>query len=484
MKLLVMDGDSIVNRAYYGIRPLSTKDGLYTHDIYGFLMTIQRFLEEEQPQALCIAFDLKTPTFRHQEYEDYKEQRKSILEELSMQMPVLKQVLAAMNIPYYQVDGYEADDLIGMISRRCQDSGWDCVIATDDKDSLRLITEHVKVKLVTIRMGQIQTKDMTAEAFREEYGFDPIHMIDLKALMGDHSDNIPGVPGIGEKTAMALIQSYGSIDRLYAAMPDAEAKPAVLCNLQDGRESAYLSRHLATIITYVSMDFQSEENLLCAPSEEPYSLFLQLEFTKLIDKMELRSDNASVLSAKPAAELTVTCCPVTTRQQAQELLAQFRKAEYVTLLALPDLFAIMIDCDTGEHSAVSAGFFFSRYEGDWNLLLKEIFSADIKKVSYNIKDLIHTLLGNDLPAGGFIFDVALVVYLVDATAGKYDLAALFASYFHQELPEPLHREPEAFSLSVDALAAETAFYCYTSAVGALYEVLMPLLEERQLPPLY
>ena len=206
MKLMVLDGNSIVNRAYYGIRPLTTRQGLYTNAIYGFVTTLQRLLDEEKPEALCVTFDRREPTFRHQADASYKAQRKGMPEELAMQMLPLKQVLTAMSIPQYELTGYEADDLIGTISRKCEADGWDCVVVTGDKDSLQLITDHTKVKLVSTRMGQTTTKDMTPQTFRETYGFDPIHMIDLKALMGDSSDNIPGVSGVGEKTAMALVQ--------------------------------------------------------------------------------------------------------------------------------------------------------------------------------------------------------------------------------------------------------------------------------------
>ena len=220
MKLMVLDGNSILNRAFYGIRPLSTRQGLFTHAVYGFLTTLQRLVDEEQPQALCVTFDRREPTFRHLADENYKATRKGMPEELARQLPWLKRVLDAMNIPRYELAGYEADDLIGTISRRCEAAGWDCVVVTGDKDSLQLITQGTKVKLVSSRMGQTTTRDMTPETFREEYGFDPIHMIDLKALMGDASDNIPGVTGVGEKTAMALVQRYGSVDALYGAMPD------------------------------------------------------------------------------------------------------------------------------------------------------------------------------------------------------------------------------------------------------------------------
>ena len=276
MKLMVLDGNSIVNRAYYGIRPLTTRQGLYTNAIYGFITTLQRLLDEEKPEALCVTFDRREPTFRHEADAAYKAQRKGMPEELAMQMLPLKQVLTAMSIPRYELTGYEADDLIGTISRKCEAAGWDCVIVTGDKDSLQLITDHTKVKLVSTRMGQTTTKDMTPETFQETYGFAPIHMIDLKALMGDSSDNIPGVPGIGEKTAMALVQEYGSIDTLYAQMPDVHAKPAALRKLQEGEESARHSYWLATIVTDAPLEFRPEDTLRQPVKPELSALFLRL----------------------------------------------------------------------------------------------------------------------------------------------------------------------------------------------------------------
>ena len=219
---------------------------------------------------MCVTFDVHAPTFRHQASEAYKATRKPMPEELRVQVPVLKEVLDALNIPRYEQEGWEADDLIGTISRKCEADGWDCVVVTGDKDSLQLITDHTMVKLVSTRMGQTTTKDMTETAFQEQYGFAPIHMIDLKALMGDSSDNIPGVPGIGEKTAMALIQQYESIDNLYAKMPDIEAKPAAIRKLAEGEESARESYWLATIVTDAPLDFHPEENLCRKPGPDAY----------------------------------------------------------------------------------------------------------------------------------------------------------------------------------------------------------------------
>ena len=480
---MVLDGNSIINRAYYGVRPLTTRDGFFTHAIFGFLTMLGRLLDEEKPEALCVAFDRREPTFRHLEYEGYKATRHAMPEELAMQMPVLKDVLDAMNIPRYELAGFEADDLIGTISRKCEAAGWDCVIATGDKDSLQLVTEHTTVKLISSRMGQTTTKDMTPETFFESYGFAPAHIVDLKALMGDASDNIPGVPGVGEKTATALIQKYQSIDEIYRLLPDIEAKPNVIKKLTEGEESARKSFHLATIVTDAPLAFAPQDNLRKAPSDALYPLFMKLEFTKLIDKYGLKPP-ADVPAAEEPVAITVTVEAVTTAEKAEESLALFRQAAHVTLLALPDLSGVIVDCESGENTAVSAEFYFSRYEGDWNALLRALFSSDIKKVSHNVKDLQRTLLENGLPIEGFVFDTALAGYLLDATAGKYDIASLFSAYFHQTLAEPKHLVPEAFSMLGDTTAAETAFHSYTAAVDALYKALAPMIEERELHELY
>ena len=424
MKLMVIDGNSIVNRAYYGIRPLSTRDGLYTHAIYGFLTTLQRLLDEEQPEALCVTFDRREPTFRHQADERYKAQRKGMPEELAMQLPYLKQVLSAMNIPQYDLTGYEADDLIGTISRRCEASGWDCVIVTGDKDSLQLITPHTKVKLVSTRMGQTTTKDMTEETFREQYGFDPIHMIDLKALMGDASDNIPGVPGVGEKTAMALVQQYHSVAELYRLLPEIDAKPGVIKKLQEGKESAEHSRYLATIVTDAPLNFTPEDNLRRPFAPELYDLLLKLEFQKLIDRYGLTPHR----DTEAAPEHTVTVEPLETEQQAQALLAQWRQADHVTVYALPDLSVLSVQWDTGAHTSAAAELDQNRYTGDWHALLTALFSADIRKVGHHIKDTMRSLLEQELPTDGYLFDTALAAYLLDASASKYQVGELVPSY--------------------------------------------------------
>ena len=480
MKLMVVDGNSILNRAYYGIRPLSTREGLYTHAVYGFITTLQRLLDEEEPEALCVTFDRREPTFRHQADADYKAQRKPMPPELAMQLPVMKQVLAAMSVPCYELAGYEADDLIGTISRKCQAAGWDCVIVTGDKDSLQLVTDRTRVKLVSTRMGQTTTKDMTPETFREQYGFDPIHMIDLKALMGDTSDNIPGVPGVGEKTAMALVQQYGDIDALYRRLPDIDAKPNVIRKLTEGEESARHSYWLATIVTDAPLAFDPAENLRRPFRPELYDLFLRLEFQKLIDRYHLRPHQET--AEKPA--YTTTVVPVETEEQARTLLEEWRRADHVALYAAADLTAISVHWDTGGSTAQTAELWSGGYQGNWNALLGALLSGDIRKISHNVKDLMRTLLDGGLPAEGFVFDTALAAYLLDATAGGYDLQRLFVSYFNQELEKPAHLEPDAFSPLGDRAAAWASLHSYGAAIEALYGVLLPRLREQGMEKLY
>ena len=194
MKLLILDGNSVINRAFYGVRPLTTRDGLYTNAIYGFLNILEKIEKEEAPEAICVAFDLHGPTFRHEKYDGYKATRHPMPEELAQQMPVMKDVLRAMNIPIYECQGWEADDVIGTVGRICGEQDWECVIVTGDRDSLQLIDDHVHVKLVVSKGGQTNATLYDSQRFSEEYGFAPKKLVDLKALMGDSSDNIPGAP--------------------------------------------------------------------------------------------------------------------------------------------------------------------------------------------------------------------------------------------------------------------------------------------------
>ena len=289
MKLMILDGNSVINRAFFGVKPLTTREGLYTHAIFGFLNILERMEREENPDAVCVAFDLHGPTFRHLKYDGYKANRHGMPEELAQQMPLMKQVLQAMNIPIYECQGWEADDVIGTVGRICSNNDWECVIVTGDRDSLQLIDENVHVKLVISRPGQTTATLYNEEKFRKEYGFEPKKLIDLKALMGDSSDNIPGVAGVGPKTATELLLKFGSLDGVYENLQDSTVRPKLREKLEASKDNAYLSYDLATIRPDAPIDFEPKDAVI-RPYNRPalYALLQKLEFVKLIDKYGLR----------------------------------------------------------------------------------------------------------------------------------------------------------------------------------------------------
>ena len=426
MKLMILDGNSIVNRAFYGIRMLNAPDGTPTNAVYGFLTIFQRILELEQPQAVCVAFDVHAPTFRHEQYAPYKAQRKPMPEELVVQMPLLKQTLDHMGIRRLELAGWEADDLLGTVAKRCEAAGWACEIVTGDKDSLQLITDTTHVCHVKTRMGQTETIEYTPEVFRAEYGFDPIHMIDLKTLMGDSSDNIPGVPGIGEKTAKDLLVRFGTVADIYRDLDALDIKPGVRKKLTEGRESAQLSFDLATIRTDAPIDFALESAVWDHDYQpELYDWFRRLNFTSLSEKWGLQPADGAGAPSRALATVDVADSAAL-RALEQAVTA----APYVAVLA-PDGLDTLTLCDGKACYALS----WAQLGDDYNAFLRLLFSDRVRKAGHNIKDLMRALLDEGLPTDGFVFDTALAAYLLDATAGSYDLPRLAQTYLGEELPD-------------------------------------------------
>lgn len=426
MKLMILDGNSIINRAFYGIRMLNAPDGTPTNAVYGFLSTFRRVFDLAQPQAVCVAFDVHAPTFRHEQYALYKAQRKPMPEELAVQMPLLKQTLDYMGVRRLELAGWEADDLLGTVARRCEAAGWTCDVVTGDKDSLQLITDSTHVFNVKTRMGQTDTIEYTPERFREEYGFDPIRMIDLKALMGDSSDNIPGVPGIGEKTAKDLLVRFGTVADIYRDLDALDIKPGLRKKLTEGRKSAQLSFDLATIRTDAPIDFALESAVWDHDYQpELYDWFRRLNFTSLSEKWGLQpADGAGApSSALPAVDVADSAA---LRALEQAVTA----APYVAVLA-PDGLDTLTLCDGKACYALS----WAQLGDDYNAFLRLLFSARVRKAGHNIKDLMRALLDEGLPTDGFVFDTALAAYLLDATAGSYDLPRLAQTYLGEELPD-------------------------------------------------
>lgn len=421
MKLMILDGNSIVNRAFYGVRMLNAPDGTPSNAVYGFMAILQRLLEEQKPEAVCVAFDLKAPTFRHLEYDAYKAQRKPMPEELAVQIPILKELLDAMGIRRYELEGYEADDILGTAAAVCQREGWDCAIVTGDKDSLQLISAGTTVCNVKTRMGQTETINYTPALFREEYGFEPERMVDLKALMGDSSDNIPGVPGVGEKTALDLIRRYGTIDNIYAGLDSLDIKAGVRKKLREGEESARKSYWLATIARDIPIHFVPEENLWNRDYQPSlYPLMKRLGFNKFIEKWGLEPDSAPAGGA-PAGMERIDA------PDAGLLRRAIEKAERVAVLPVEGLDSLEI-CD-GERVYTAA---WNSLGEEYNPLLRLLFGPKTKKIGQNVKDLIGLLLKEGLPAEGFIFDTALAGYLLDATGSDYSPQRLSARWLGGE----------------------------------------------------
>jgi len=309
LKLLAIDGNSIINRAFYGIKLLSTKDGQYTNAVYGFINILNRLCELEKPDGVAIAFDLKAPTFRHEMFDGYKAGRKGMPPELASQLPVMKEWLTLAGYTCIECAGFEADDILGTLGHICEQSGDECVISTGDKDSLQLISDKTRVLLAATKMGHPEIINYTKEALFEKYGLTPEEMIELKALMGDSSDNIPGVAGVGEKTATDLISRYHSIDYIYDNLDTLEIKEGVRKKLADGKESAFLSRKLGTICKTAPIDGDIE-NYKTKPCDKSAlaRLMTKLEFFKLMEKMGLEADNRQLqigLDTEPAAKVKV-----------------------------------------------------------------------------------------------------------------------------------------------------------------------------------
>lgn len=423
MKLMILDGNSIVNRAFYGVRALNAPDGTPTNAVFGFLSIFQRIYDEQKPDAVCVSFDLKAPTFRHKKYDGYKAQRKPMPEELAVQMPLLKQVLDAMGLRRYELEGYEADDILGTAAAICEKEDWSCLIVTGDKDSLQLISDKSSVCNVKTRMGQTETIVYDPERFREEYGFEPERMVDLKALMGDASDNIPGVPGVGEKTALELVRRFGTLDEIYSSLPELDLKEGVRKKLAAGEDSARLSYWLATIDRHIPIEFKPEDNLWSKDYKpELYPLFKRLGFNKFIEKWQL-SAGESVATSEAFKAL-----PRIESAAAQEISDMLHAAERVSVWAEGSLDNIEL-CDGKSVYALS----WNALGDEYSNILKLIFSGEIKKSAHGVKNLMGQLLKEKLSLSGFEFDTELAAYLLDATESAYELEHISQRYLGHEL---------------------------------------------------
>jgi len=480
MKLMAIDGNSIVNRAFFGIRHLSASDGTPTNAVYGFIAIMQRLIAEENPDAICVTFDLPAPTFRHERYSEYKAHRKGMPDDLIVQMPILKEVLDAMNITRFELAGWEADDLLGTLSKICEAENWECVIVTGDKDSLQLVTELTRVKHIKTKGGQTETNDYTPDVFIEEYGFEPKKIIDLKALMGDSSDNIPGVAGVGEKTAMDLVQRFGHINEIYDALGELDIKDTLRKKLDDGRDNAELSYELAEICTDVPFQINLQDSVCRdVDNDRLYEIFKRLRFNSFIDKYRLRkpaSGTAATVSVIPEFNTV----KVTTADECADLLAKVKSAEFVSVkLDLEYFDNIAVSLET-QGNVFNVFTLHRSYTSDFDTVLVALLSEDVKKAGHNVKDVLRVCLEHGVASGGWIFDTALAAYLISPTDYSYPVARISEHYCNYTPGENDDENGQMSMLSdTGNLIAEEAF-----SIGLLKKVLSKKLTEMELEKLY
>ncbi len=405
MKLLAIDGNSLINRAFYGIKLLTTKDGLYTNAVYGFINILHRLIDMENPDGVAVAFDLKKPTFRHLKYAEYKAGRKGMPEELALQMPILKEWLELAGYTCLECEGFEADDILGTLARICEETSNECVISTGDRDSLQLISDKTRVLLAATRMGKAEVINYNKNALFEKYGLTPEEMIELKSLMGDSSDNIPGVAGVGEKTATDLITRYHSIDYIYENLDSLEIKDGVRKKLRDGKESAFLSRDLGTICKTAPINSNIEEfKIKPQKKDELARLMTKLEFFKLMDKIGLKPDNRDVVKASDSKVYKYSQIPV--------------NSDKITLYNEGD-----------EFFGVSETTVFPLTEKEYESILE---NKDIEKKIFNSK-AVYKKHPN---AENIVFDPMLGAYLCNPSASSYEIDRLIGEYATADIEAP------------------------------------------------
>nr|HPR40791.1 5'-3' exonuclease H3TH domain-containing protein [Oscillospiraceae bacterium] len=421
MKLLAVDSNSIMNRAFYGIKLLTTRSGFYTNAVYGFLNIFLATISEVHPDAVVFAFDMHGPTFRHNLYDAYKSGRHKPPDELSAQFPLIKELLRDLGYPILESPGFEADDILGTLADACEKAGWDCVISTGDRDSLQLVTDHVSVRLASTKMGSPVSTLMGPEEIFKTYGVHPKQLIEVKALMGDPSDNIPGVPGVGEKTALDLIAKYGSVDYVYDHLNELGLKPGVLKKLEEGKESAYLSRTLGTVSKDAPVPLDPAVYLRGEPDEAAAcSLLAKLEMYKMPQKLGL---DPSKVPKKPL------------EHEEEEVPIQLSAAD-VTALA---------DCGTWERA-----YLLPEAEGDditaaafsdgekiylvenSGLFFESAFSgflaSDCPKLCDDLKFLCRWADARKADVRRCVMDTGLAGYILNVTGDDYSPEKLSALY--------------------------------------------------------
>ena len=493
-KIVLIDGNSILNRAFYGImgnKMLTTPDGKYTNAVYGFLAILFKVLEDIEPEYLMVTFDLKAPTARHKLYDGYKATRKGMPNELAEQMPILKDILKSMNIKVIEKEGYEADDVLGTMAKRAEKDGFDVTIVSGDRDTFQLTSNRVKVRIPHTKMGKTETETFGREEVLKKYGVTPKQLIEVKGLQGDTSDNIPGVPGIGEKTALELVKKYKTIDGIYEAIEKGEddLKPKAKERLLENKELAMLSRTLGTI----NLEVPIEENLEGFKikewnKEEVFSKFKELNFNRFIDRFNLKSEEIPKQNLAELFEIKT----LNTENAIKDLLEKIQnklvfmlgteKVEQENLIIKKQIKSINIYIDNTVYEIK-----FNTNE-EFISYFKTIFeNENIQKYSYRLNETYVLLMQNGIYLKGIKFDTEIAAYLLNPSNGKYKLDELANQYLSIDIPEYLEfvgakqqkeTQMTLFSqdeINVDFEKYQNAIYMYT--IAKLAEIMNKKLEE-------
>lgn len=491
-KLIVVDGNSIVNRAFYGImgsKMLQTADGTYTNAVYGFLAILFKELDEVKPDYIAVAFDLKAPTARHKMYDGYKANRKGMPEELAAQMPILKDVLRAMNITIIEKEGYEADDVLGTLSRIGENSGLDVVLLTGDRDSFQLATDKVSIYIPRTKAGKTETEIFNRDKVLEVYGVEPKQMIEVKGLQGDTSDNIPGVPGIGEKTALSLVKKYGTIDHLYECVENNtdDLKGKQREKIAENKELAMLSKTLGTINLETPIE-KSIDDLKMKEwnKSEVYKIFKELKFNRYIDRFNLKEEIVENDNVEPTMTMDFEKA-VINAEKFNDIKKKVieNKVCYFYVETVEDGNSIIKKKIKSISIYIKDENKVYDYKVSNILELKDIFeSEDVLKCSYDLKDIYILCEEAGINPKNFMFDIRIAGYLLNSTTNQYSISDLMNEYLGIDInvDDGKQEQLNLFDVQEEKENEQIAVYAYS--IGNLHDVLEKDLKENGMYDLF
>lgn len=431
-KIMIIDGNSLIHRAFYALPPLKTKEGIVTSAVYGFLNMYYKVKEEYEPTHMGIVFDKKGQTFRHKEYEEYKAGRAKMPDELSLQFPLLKEILGYMNVKMLELEGFEADDIAGTIASIGEREGYEVILVSGDKDYLQLVDENTKVVLT--KRGISDTAVYDIEKVAEEYELTPDQLIDLKGLMGDSSDNIPGVPGVGPKTGIKLLKEYGSVENLYDGLEDMK-KGSLKNKLELYRNQAFMSKMLARIVRNVPIEMDLKQLELAEPDMEKLAeIYEKLEFKKLLDKIGGKVDDSETFKEVGTIEFETLSEKSELESLIQKIEGEiYLKFAYGDSESLKEIVGVSIIWDKS--------YYIDFIEGELDEdcffeMFKEIAnSSDILKCGYDIKAEIISFLMHGIELEGIAYDAMIGMYLIDPSAGGYSIKNISREFLSSDIPE-------------------------------------------------